>query len=192
MFEESFRLGLDYAAKSFGLTERDIMIKMAAENEIHDNLAIQKLFSSAGAHIMKEAGLQDSVECRILEKCAGYNVPLSEESRQAFIVPVQRVLEKYAGVSDAVSAFGGLSHTFALSTLTMGALGGASVWGLQRAGRMEDAETAAKFKQARKYKQLAREIRSQIAYEQKKLKNEEKMLVQNELHDKEKNKEYQF
>jgi hypothetical protein len=165
MFEESFRLGLDYAAKSFGLTERDIMIKMAAENEIHDNLAIQKLFSSAGAHIMKEAGLQDSVEYRILEKCAGYNVPLSEESRQAFIAPVQRVLEKYAGVSDAVSAFGGLSHTFALSTLTMGALGGASVWGLQRAGRMEDAETAAKFKQARKYKQLAREIRSQIAYE---------------------------
>ena len=40
MFEESFRLGLDYAANSFGLTGRDIMIKMAAENELHDNLVI--------------------------------------------------------------------------------------------------------------------------------------------------------
>ena len=189
MFENSFALGFDFAANRYGLSKNQLMIKMAAENEIADDPAIQKLYSTVGAYILKKAGLQNSVEYRILEKCAGYNASVSEYTRQAFIKPVMDVLEKYAGVSDAVSTLGGLSHTYALSTLTAGALGGAALWGLHRASTVEDAETAAKFKQARKYRQLAREIKNQIAYEKKKLENE-KAVVTNDNHNSQ--SEYQF
>ena len=62
MFENSFALGFDFAANRYGLSKNQLMIKMAAENEIVDDPAIQKLYSTVGAYILKKAGLQNSVE----------------------------------------------------------------------------------------------------------------------------------
>lgn len=173
MTEDSFNLGVMYAAKQYGLTSQQVMSKKAANKILDTSIEKQQLYSQAGISILKQAGLQDSIECKVLEKCASFPRLLNKTAYDLLVKPVETVLTKRALFSgkDAASTILGMSSEAAsavlLSALTLGGIGGAGIWGIRKATADEEAETSAKFQQALKYKQIAREIQDEMRLQRK-------------------------
>lgn len=173
MTEDSFNLGVMYAAKQYGLTSQQVMSKKAANKILDTSIEKQQLYSQAGISILKQAGLQDSIECKVLEKCASFPRLLNKTTYDLLVKPVETVLTKRALFSgkDAASTILGMSSEAAsavlLSALTLGGIGGAGIWGIRKATADEEAETSAKFQQALKYKQIAREIQDEMRLQRK-------------------------
>lgn len=167
MFEDSFKLGVKVAAARLGVTPDVIMVKQAAEDIIDTSVEAQQLYSKAGANVLALAGMEGTPEYRILCKCASYNRLLSEETHKAFIDPVKRAFQKSAGWMDSVLQTGsGVSYVALMGSLLTGATAGAGLWGIERALSGDDIETKAKYKQAKKYRQLAKEIKDEMRYTQ--------------------------
>lgn len=168
MSDESFNLGVSYAAGKFGLTAQDIMTKQAANNIIDNSIEKQQLYSTVGCYILKEAGMEDSIEYKVLEKCASYPRLLNKTAYNQLVRPVENVFVKKAGidlkdvVGGTLNIAGDAAATLFLSSLAIGGAAGAGVWGIQKAVSDEEAETSAKFHQARKYRQMAREIKDEM------------------------------
>jgi hypothetical protein len=60
----------------------------------------------------------------------------------------------------------GVSYVALMGSLLTGATAGAGLWGVERALSGDDIETKAKYKQAKKYRQLAKEIKDEMRYTQ--------------------------
>lgn len=170
MYNDSFDLGVKLAAAALNIPYQDILIKKAAEDIVQNSFEEQQLYSKAGANILALSGDTQSVAYRVLCKCASAERVLPKEVQTRFIQPVKEVLTKsafnLAGIGGmAANAMGSIGATTLFSILAAGALTGGAVWGLNRAMTTDDANTAAKFKQAKKYKQLANEIRSNLEYQ---------------------------
>lgn len=171
MFEDSFNLGVQVAASKYGLTRENIMAKKAAHAILDNSIEMQQLYSKAGMQLLKKAGHENSLEYKVLEKCANFPRLLSKEAYNILLKPVEHCIQKQAGLLDTTSTFMGMSSSAAslmlLSALVAGGAGGAALWGIQRAGTQEDAKTAAKFQQAKKYRQLTNEIQNEIRIKNK-------------------------
>lgn len=176
MFEKEFELGMKIGAEINGLSLDKLHIKKASQKILDNSFEMQQLYSKAGADVLARAGMGDTVECRLLCKCASAPRLLSKEAQEMYIEPVKKAFEKYATVKpQAVAAAGaglfggGKSILSALAAISaaLGATAGASWWGIQRQSMLDDEETSAKFKQARKYRDLARQIKDEIAYKKK-------------------------
>lgn len=172
MFEDSFNLGVQVAASKYGLTRENIMAKKAAYSILDNSIEMQQLYSKAGMQLLKKAGHENSLEYKVLEKCANFPRLLSKEAHRILLKPVETYIEKKAGgFLDTTTTFMGMSSSAAslmlLSALVAGGAGGAALWGIQRAGTQEDAKTAAKFQQAKKYRQLTNEIQNEIRIKNK-------------------------
>jgi hypothetical protein len=168
MYEESYKLGVELAAKQFGLDLNTALVKKAAEDIVENSFEEQQLYSRAGANVLALTGDTNSPQYRSLCKCASFNRLLSKESYNMFIQPVKDAFIKQAGIGAAIA--GGLSKTVGTSATVLTALIaltgaglGAAAWGANRAATTDQAKTEAKFKQAKKYRQLAQEIRNNIA-----------------------------
>ena len=169
MYEDSFKLGVELAARQYGLTAEDILVKKAAEDIVSNSFEEQQLYSRAGANVLALAGDIDSPQYRILCKCASADRLLSKESQKAFIEPVKKAFTKQASLLGAVGSFiskglGSLGTLAGIATIGLGAGGGAALWGMRRAITTDDETVEAKFKQAKKYQQLAREIKNNLKY----------------------------
>lgn len=172
MTEDSFNLGVIYAASQYGLTKGQVMAKKAANKILDTSIEKQQLYSKAGIDILKQAGMQDTIECKVLEKCASFPRLLNKTTYNLLVKPVETVLIKRAfSGKDAAGTILGMSSEAAsailLSALTLGGIGGAGVWGIRKATADEEAETSAKFQQALKYKQIAREIQDEMRLQRK-------------------------
>lgn len=172
MTEDSFNLGVIYAASQYGLTKGQVMAKKAANKILDTSIEKQQLYSKAGVDILKQAGMQDTLECKVLEKCASFPRLLNKTSYNLLVKPVETVLIKRAfSGREAASTILGMSSDAAsavlLSALTLGGIGGAGIWGIRKATADEEAETSAKFQQALKYKQIAREIQDEMRLQRK-------------------------
>lgn len=200
MTEDSFNLGVMYAAKQYGLTSQQVMSKKAANKILDTSIEKQQLYSQAGISILKQAGLQDSIECKVLEKCASFPRLLNKTAYNLLVKPVETVLIKRAfSGKDAAGTILGMSSEAAsavlLTALTLGGIGGAGIWGIRKATADEEAETSAKFQQALKYKQIAREIQDEMRLQRKQDKtsniNNNKQVV-NTSHTANTAQDYQF
>lgn len=150
------------AADMLGVDIDDVIVKKAANDILDNSYEMQKLYSTVGAIILEKAGMQNTVQHDILCKCASANRVLSKETQEMYIKPVEDVLCKSAAMGKAVGAlWGTLSATPALLlALSVGAggLGGAGIYALQRAIHKDDAETEAKYRQAKIYRDAAKAI----------------------------------
>lgn len=172
MTKDSFELGIKVAAARYGLQSQDVLAKKTAYSILDNSIEMQKLYSQTGVQILKQAGEQNSLECKILEKCANYDTLLTKEAYDRFISPVEKALQKKAFVDSAGTVLGmasDVASTLFLTSLAVGAAGGAGVWGIRRASNQEDAKTLAKFKQGQKYKQLAQDIKDELRAKNKDL-----------------------
>lgn len=172
MTEDSFNLGVIYAASQYGLTKGQVMAKKAANKILDTSIEKQQLYSKAGVDILKQAGMQDTIECKVLEKCASFPRLLNKTAYKLLVKPVETALIKSAITGkDAAGTILGMSSEAAsailLSALTLGGIGGAGIWGIRKATADEEAETSAKFQQALKYKQIAREIQDEMRLQRK-------------------------
>lgn len=185
MYEDSFKLGVELAAKQYGLTVEDILVKKAAEDIVSNSFEEQQLYSRAGANVLALSGDTSSEAYKILCKCASFDRLLSKESQKAFIEPVKQAFTKQASLLGAVGSFiakglGSLGTLAGIATIATGAATGAAAWGARRAITTDDEAVEAKFKQAKKYQQLAREIRNNLQYLDKQ--QSHKAIPKNENH----------
>lgn len=180
MFKNEFELGMKIGAETAGVSLDKLHIKKASQNILDNSFEMQQLYSRAGANVLSRAGMGDTIECRLLCKCASAQRLLSKEAQEMYIEPVKKAFEKYAEVSPKAVASagvgllgGGKSVFSALAAISaaLGAAAGAGWWGIQRQSQLDDEETSVKFKQARKYRELARQIKDEIAYKQKQEEN---------------------
>ena len=172
MTKDSFELGIKVAAARYGLQPQDIQAKKTAQTILGNSIEMQKRYSKVGVSILKSAGEQNSIECKILEKCASYDTLLPKETYSRFVQPVEKTLQKKAFMDSAgtiLGMAGDAAQTLFLTSLAVGAAGGAGVWGIRRASNQEDAKTLAKFKQGQKYKQLAQDIKDELRVKNKDL-----------------------
>lgn len=174
MFKKEFEFGIKLGAAVYGYSPENILVKKASQKILDNSLELQQLYSKAGANVLTLAGEGDSVECRILCKCASYDKLLSKEAHDQFIEPVKKAFEKSANPAAKVAAGAALTegaksipNMLAFAATAAGILSGASWWGLRRQSEVDEAETVAKFNQAKKYRQLAREIKEEMKYKQK-------------------------
>lgn len=171
MENNAFNFGVSLASVANGVANpTDIFVKKAAQDILDTSYEMQQLWCRAGANALTLAGEGDSIECRVLCKCASADRLLTKETHDAYIKPVQHAFAKQAkvGLAEAlasggaklVSSFPGLAAALALGA---GAAGGAGIWGLQHAALTDDAETEAKFAQAKRYRQIANRIKEEMA-----------------------------
>lgn len=158
--------GFKRTAVSLGLDPYELMAKKAAQDIVDNSLEDQRLYSKVGQLIMEKAGYAGTPAHRVLEKCASADYHLSNETYEAYIRPVKDVLCKSAAMKVLKGTAALLSQspsTFAALMLGSGALGGASLYALKRSVDQVDAEAAAKFEQARIYREQANKIAEQMA-----------------------------
>lgn len=167
-FEEAFVNGILKAAAKYGIADhREILAKAEAERIVDTSLEKQQLFSKAGATIMAYAGMENTPEYHILCKCASSNILLPDEVRDTFIRPVEKVLEKQAGLGPTVFALladkPGVAG--ALATL-LGVAGGGTYYAARREMAETDAEVEAKIEQARIYRETAKKLQKEMRKKQ--------------------------
>lgn len=178
--DNSVEFGFKRTAISLGIDPYTLLKKQAAQQIVDNSLEEQKLYSKAGAMIFEKAGYAGSIQHRILQKCASYDTVLSKQAYAMFVQPVKDVLcanpanmnkQASAAITGALGkSIGSLAGLLSQSPSLLlalavgaGSLGGGSIYAMQRAMDQEDAETAAKFEQAKIYREQANQIAEQMA-----------------------------
>lgn len=154
---DAFKAGILKRGAAYGITDADLVgVRCEAERILSNAVEMQQLFCKAGATVLARAGMDDTLEYGVLCKCASSGILLPNEVRDAFVQPVQDVLEKRAGGwADAVANIPG---TLMAATLALGAASGGAYYLARRDMATDDAETEAKIEQARIYRETAKKI----------------------------------
>lgn len=181
----AFLFGVAQASAALGADAEAVLTKAAAFDIVDNSYEMQQLYSRAGANVLALAGLGDSIEARVLCKCASAQHQLSPETQAAYIEPVKMAFVKMAGGPAMASAAGKLFNFFgsglasmpqnlAIASLLAGGGLGGGAWLLNRTANTEDAETEAKLLQAKKYRQVANQIVQEMKLRQAAQQNSDK------------------
>lgn len=169
-FEEAYRNGITKAAARLGIADaRNILARAEAESIVDTSLEKQQLFSKAGATIFARAGMDNTPEYHVLCKCASSDILLPAEVTDAFIQPVERVLEKSAGIPGLPTILAwGADKTATLGAIAtlLGVAGGGTYYAARRSMNESDAETEAKIEQARIYRETAKKLQKEMRKKQ--------------------------
>lgn len=167
--ETAFRNGIAKAAAKYGITDpSEVLSQAEAERIVSTSLEKQQIMSKAGATILAYAGMDNTPEYHVLCKCASSNILLPDEVQDAFIRPVEDVLEKRSMFLAPIASFitDKTGTALGLAALLGTAAGGTYYLG-EKSISETDAETEAKIEQARIYRETAKRIQKEMQKKQR-------------------------